>query len=368
MTAHFVRFLLVEDEEAHAELVCRAFEEREDVSVSVARDLATARELLTSGNHEFDLVFTDLRLPDGVGTSLLDSHGISVPVVIMTSQGDERVAVEAIKRGAYDYVVKSAVAFEEMPRTAERVLREWRHARQEAELREALVQHERLAAIGTAAAMLAHEIGNPLNSMSLSAQLIERRLKKAGEDPAGIGEIVATCRREIERLSSLLQEFRGLARQTDLVLSPIAVDELFQCTLQSQRPALEDAGIEVVVNLPKEPIYVLANREKMTQVIVNLCKNAVEAMPEGGRIELGAQVSEDAVVLLVADSGCGIPDGVQVFQAFTTTKEQGTGLGLAVVAQILASHGGRASHEPAPGGGAQFRLELRRTGPPPNPQ
>jgi two-component system sensor histidine kinase HydH len=358
MSSTVPRLLLVEDEEAHAELVRRAFEDQAEVAV--ASSLVKARDLLETDERPFDLVLTDLRLPDGLGTSLLDAEAAKVPIVIMTSQGDERAAVEAIKRGAYDYVVKSVVAFEEMPRTAERVLREWRHAKEKEELRQALAERERLAGIGTAAAMLAHEIGNPLNSMSLATKVIERRLAKLGVDVSSVTEVLTMCQRELGRLATLLAEFQQLSRQRNLELEPLDVASLFSTVCDSQGPAFEESSVEVEIDLPADPLLVLANRDKMTQVIVNLCKNAIEAMPTGGSVRLSAEPGEDTVTLTVTDSGPGLPEDIDVFAPFTSTKEKGTGLGLAIVAQILAAHGGLASHERPEEGGACFRLQLRR--------
>jgi signal transduction histidine kinase len=359
MTTLVPRLLLVEDEDAHAELIRRAFADEGVESVEVATSLAQARELLAAGAAS-DLVITDLRLPDGLGMELLEVCAERIPVVIMTSQGDERDAVEAIKRGAYDYVVKSVVAFETMPRTAERVLREWRHAQDKADLQRALAERERLASIGQTAAMLAHEIGNPLNTMILTARVVERRLNKlVGVDVSGIVKLVETCQREIERLSELLAEFRELSRQRDLRLEPLCLVELVESVVDLQRRELEAGQVDVHVELARE-LIVLANAEKMTQVLINLCKNSIEAMPSGGRIEIGALVGAEVVTLTVTDNGPGLAEGLEPFTPFATTKERGTGLGLAVVAQILASHGGRAYHERPDHGGARFCLQLRR--------
>ena len=141
MSSEAVRILLVEDEDAHAELIARAFE-----SFPRRVDLTQARNL-TDARHEMqgpppDLVISDLRLPDGDGIDLLpqDKGVATYPVVIMTSHGDEQVAVDAIKTGALDYVVKSEITLAQMPYIAERALREWSHVverkRAEEKLRE----------------------------------------------------------------------------------------------------------------------------------------------------------------------------------------------------------------------------------------
>ena len=131
-----IRVLLVEDEEAHAELIQRAFEPQEELmSLTVAGTLAEARRVLTQAPP--DLVLVDLLLPDGRGIELLPGEGetAGLPFVVMTSHGDEKVAVEALKAGALHYVVKSVATLSDMPQIVERALREWGHVveRQRAE-------------------------------------------------------------------------------------------------------------------------------------------------------------------------------------------------------------------------------------------
>ncbi|MEM7355582.1 MAG: response regulator, partial [Acidobacteriota bacterium] len=135
--------LLIEDEEAHAELIGRAFEERsEQMDWTVARSLSDARALIEESPPE--VVITDLVLPDGKGLELLSANGSSrFPVVIMTGHGDERVAAEAIKAGALDYVVKSESSFDELPQIAEKVLCRWRHREEKEEAEKALSASER---------------------------------------------------------------------------------------------------------------------------------------------------------------------------------------------------------------------------------
>jgi hypothetical protein len=140
-----VHILLVEDELAHAELVRRAFEARRQIfQLSVAATLTEARARVTRGAPAPALIITDWRLPDGDGLELLlaERGGRRIPVVIMTSHGNEQIAVEALKLGALDYVVKSDAALADMPHTAERALREWDHLTARAEMEEALRRSE----------------------------------------------------------------------------------------------------------------------------------------------------------------------------------------------------------------------------------
>jgi two-component system sensor kinase FixL len=150
MGSKHCHILLVEDEEAHAELIRRAFARRgETDGLTVAHTLGEARRCLAKAPHP-DLVIADLLLPDGRGTDLLPGNGAEVayPLVLITGHGDEEAAVAAMKAGALDYVVKSDVTLADMPRIAERTLRHWEHIverrRQEEMLR---VYHDRLRAL-----------------------------------------------------------------------------------------------------------------------------------------------------------------------------------------------------------------------------
>lgn len=143
MNNNIIHVLLVEDDKAHAELIRRAFESQADrIRFRVARTIREARTCIVSLTP--DLIIADLRLPDGQGIDLLDPEGpdSSYPVVIMTSHGDEQVAVEAMKAGALDYVVKSEHILTEMPRIAERALREWSHLTKRQRAEKALRESE----------------------------------------------------------------------------------------------------------------------------------------------------------------------------------------------------------------------------------
>ena len=150
-----INVLLVEDESAHAELVQRAFDKHNDrFALSIAQTIIEAKELLA--NTSFSIILTDWRLPDGEGTELIgfQQGNYDIPVVIMTSHGNERVAVEAIKSGALDYVVKSETALADMAHTVDRALREWdnllQRRRAEEQLRHRVAELEAVNRISTA--------------------------------------------------------------------------------------------------------------------------------------------------------------------------------------------------------------------------
>lgn len=227
-------------------------------------------------------------------------------------------------------------------------------------LQERLVERERLAAIGTTAATFAHEVGNPLNSMYMAAQLLERYCTKQKDliDEKAILTL-QNLMSEIRRLTVLLEDFRSLARRQQLNLQPTPLATLVADLLTVEMPSYAARSIRIRQEVPHDLPLIAADREKLRQVLLNLCKNAVEAMPQGGTLTVRASHSGDLVRLEISDTGVGIPPGVNVFEPFITTKAQGTGLGLTIVRQIVSAHGGTLTHHSEPGQGTTFILELQ---------
>lgn len=224
------------------------------------------------------------------------------------------------------------------------------------ELQDKLVQSERLAAIGMLAAMFAHEVGNPLNAMYLQAQLLRRKVDiPHPEQP--LGPRVDALMSEIERLNSLLEDFRAFQRPERIMLEPTDVSavlshvaEAIAIKAEAEHVALETA---LDVTLPR----VKGNANKLQQVFINLCKNAIEAMPDGGVLTLISRRAEHGVVVEVRDTGRGIPEGLDVFAPFASSKPAGMGLGLALVREIVTLLGGTIRYASSPAG-TTFTIEL----------
>jgi len=226
-------------------------------------------------------------------------------------------------------------------------------------LQEQLVERERLAAIGTTAATFAHEVGNPLNSMYMAAQLLERRLAKRRDLIDGtLTTPLRNLMSEIKRLTVLLEEFRVLARRQKLNLRSTSLAPLVADLLAVETPAYTARGIKVEQVFPPDLPLIVADSEKLKQVLLNLCKNATEAMPEGGTLTVRAHNSGGQVRLEVSDTGVGIPAGVDIFEPFITTKPQGTGLGLTIVRQIVSAHKGTLTYRSVSGEGTTFTVAL----------
>jgi PAS domain S-box-containing protein len=225
-------------------------------------------------------------------------------------------------------------------------------------LQERLIESERLAAVGAASAAFAHEIGNPLNGMSMTVQLLERRLVRVeGVEETAVATL-QNLKDEIRRLTGLLRDFSSFARRESCVLKPVSLATVAGEVFALEEESYSARHIEVEQRFAADLPLVLADRDKLKQAMLNLCKNAVEAMPKGGTLTVQACRASGEVLLEISDTGAGIPDGVDVFAPFATTKPTGTGLGLMVVRQIVSAHGGTISYTSEEGKGTTFRISL----------
>ncbi len=230
---------------------------------------------------------------------------------------------------------------------------------EKAKLQEQLIESERLAAVGATAAKLAHEIANPLNGMYISAQLLERRLARLGNAAdETVKSAVRNLMDEVSRLNHLLHDFSSIYRREKFKFQPTSLGVIVGEVFATQMAEYDARGIRVEQCLPADLSPIVADRNKLKQALLNLAKNAVEAMPQGGALTLRAYNSDRGVVLEIGDTGIGIPAGVDIFAPFTTTKSSGTGLGLMIVRQTVSAHGGTISYESEPGKGTVFQLTL----------
>jgi PAS domain S-box-containing protein len=230
---------------------------------------------------------------------------------------------------------------------------------EKSKLQNQLMESERLAAIGSTAAKIGHELANPLNGMSLTIQLLEQRLNRL-TDGAGtqLAPTVKRLKDEISRLQRLVGEFATISRKEKYEFRPVNLVQLIEEIVDLQASQVASKGIEIRTSLPRDLPVVNIDGDKIKQALLNLVKNAAEAMPQGGRITIDADYANDTVVLEITDTGQGIPLDVDAFEPFVTTKKEGTGIGLVIVRQILTAHEGRISYRSTPGKGTTFRVEL----------
>jgi signal transduction histidine kinase len=217
---------------------------------------------------------------------------------------------------------------------------------------------ERLAVLGMAAAVFAHEVANPLAGLSGSLETVESLIDSQRADGDFLISMVHIARREVGRLVSLLDEFRAVASPQIPEFRPTDVLKSIKEVLACQFDGYLALGIAVDLQFPNPLPPVMADAGKLKQVVLNLCKNAVEAMPGGGSLTLKGYQAGQSVILEISDTGIGVSDDVDVFELFTTTKPGGSGLGLPLVRQIVSAHNGALVYTSEPGHGTTFKVSL----------
>lgn len=229
---------------------------------------------------------------------------------------------------------------------------------------EELIENERSSSIFLLAASVAHELGNPLNSLTIHLQLIERRLKKlkSSKDTEALSESISICREEVGRLDGIISNFLEAIRPQPPHLAETNIIEVLDEVLLFQKTELHNRGIVVEAETSDALPVVMADRNQLKQVYFNLTKNAMEAMQPGGHLRIRTRFDDDSVFLLFGDTGSGIKqeDLVKLFQPYHTTKQGGSGLGLMIIRRILREHGGQVGIESKEGVGTVVTLQFPR--------
>jgi signal transduction histidine kinase len=220
----------------------------------------------------------------------------------------------------------------------------------ERELERQARQNERLAAAGGLAAGLAHEIRNPLNGATLHLSVLERAIARSSSLPPSAREATEVLRAELKRLSALVTDYLEVARPKPLARVMYDVNTI-ACSVESLlQPEAETRRISLTVDPFPFPAIALLDVERTKQVLINLMRNAIEAVDEGGHVVVRVRRLPQNVEVDVIDDGPGIEDPkAPIFDAFYTTKERGTGLGLSVVHRIVSDHGGSIRFDSRPG-------------------
>lgn len=230
---------------------------------------------------------------------------------------------------------------------------------QKAKLQEQLVNSERLATIGATAAKIGHELGNPLNGMSLTIQLLEQRLgRQAAPMDSQVTSTISRLKREIARLNLLLLDFRALSRRDKYDLRRTNIRDVVTEALEMELAHFNELGIQVQCDFQADLGTITIDADKMKQVILNLAKNGADAMEGGGKLTIKASASASGVVLEISDTGVGISPDVDIFEPFFTTKPSGTGIGLTIVRQIVHAHGGTITYQSELGKGTNFFITI----------
>ncbi len=223
---------------------------------------------------------------------------------------------------------------------------------------------ERLTAVKTLAAGVAHEIGNPLNAITIHLQLLERALKHVqdAEQRSNLQELTGVAEREVARLDGIIRRFLAAIRPTKPNLVRGNIRDVVDGVLRLLAPDLEQRAIELQVVIPDAVPEIFFDAQQMEQVFFNLLKNAMDAVVDGGRIGVTITMDDGWVNISILDNGTGIPPELlgRIFDPYVTTKAKGNGLGLMIVRRIVQEHGGTISCASHQGEGTCFTLRLPR--------
>jgi signal transduction histidine kinase len=374
------RVLLVDDEPS-IRLTMGEFLKRAGYSVLIAQDYDSAA---VHKAEDLDVAVVDINLPGKSGIQLLQKlcdGDAYVPVIMITGEPNLSVIPEIVRAGAYDFIAKPIVKdvlLKAVARAAEkkRLTDEKRMLEQEikryaeelemrvdertAELVEThkrLVTQERIAALGRAAAQVAHEVKNPLAGLLLYSLHLKSKATNFSESETYlVDKIVETINHLINRVEQIM----GYARPVSLTLRPGNVSQFVKDILDLLKPQLTANKVEVRLSLDQQPAYAMVDESSVRGALMNLILNAIEAMPEGGVLNVAIDRTDETLRLEITDTGRGIAEEEvkKIFEPFYTTKAQGLGLGMPYAKKIIDQHGGTMSLNSRPGEGATISVTL----------
>jgi len=224
------------------------------------------------------------------------------------------------------------------------------------------IESEKISSIFLLAAGVAHELGNPLNSLTIHLQLMQRLLSKIEDKEVRekLGRSLSICSGEVERQDGIITHFLEAIRPSPPDFRDTNLVEVMESVLQVQEQELSDSKVAVEMEVGNEPPIIAGDMNQMKQVFFNVIKNAREAMHEGGTLYIETRSDDDNFYIVIADTGEGIDkeDLASVFQPYYSTKSSGSGLGLMIVNRILRDHCGQVGIDSKPGFGTVITLKF----------
>ncbi len=315
--------------------------------------VASAREGFTTPSRLYragDVVQKSAHAP------IWNSSGMVAGVITAEAEADFLDALAALRRAAWATAALVLIFLSVMAVLLSRQQRSLVRARSE------MMRQENLAMMGRMTAGIAHEIRNPLGIIRGAGEIQAQRLREEKIDLPTLDFIPD----EVDRLDRILTRYLTFGKGGNgFDLEALDLGKLVRRSVQMAEQELAAAGVKVVMETPDEPLPVSGDNPSLQQVMLNLLLNARDAMPDGGRIVVRLEQVGDEVILRILDEGTGLGDlsEREIFEPFLTTKEKGSGLGLAVVHQVVADHRGAISlcdREDGPGVVAEVRLPLYR--------
>lgn len=314
------------------------------------------------------LQFDDWRTDDRVNKEVAERWGVAAALFLPLVARKQTLGLLTLSRMAPHHwteeqvdVAEALAAQASVALENARLYGDVRRAYQDLKDAQALIiRSEKMAVVGTFASGLAHEVRNPLNSIALQLSILERRIAPLEAGLAGeLQELIGVIRQEVRRLDNLVGDFLQFARTKRVQYRPASLDALIDEVMRLLRPEARVAGVTLRRQRVGEALPNLRmDAEKMKQVVINLVQNAIEAMPGGGVVLVESGLLDGQARMVVHDTGPGLPDGLDVFQLFVTTKAKGTGLGLSIAQQIVLEHGGEITAASEPRKGAAFTVTL----------
>lgn len=358
-----IRALLVEDNPGDSRLIREMLTEARGATFDLkyADRLQAALEQLSEGG--IDVVLLDLGLPDSKGLETLSktyAQAPKVPVVVLTGLHDETVGVQAVNRGAQDYLIKGQINVSLLVRTVRYAIERKQAEERESQLQLQLGLSERMVSIGVMVSGVAHEINNPLTKIMGFAELLMQK-----DIPEDTKEVVKIINDDAQRVAGIVKSLLAFAQQQKLERTYINVNEIIHATLAMRAHALEASNIKVTTKLDPQLPWTMADEHQLQQVFFNLIINAEAEMKSAhGRGHLLIKTGRigNAIQVCFTDDGPGIAEENlrYLFVPFFTTRKigKGTGLGLSICYGIVTEHGGRIYAESELDKGATFIVEL----------